>query len=42
MVSGKLVGGPLKEMMQFGAMATLSKPFGREDLLRTIAQVLEP
>lgn len=31
-ISGALTGGPLESIKQFGALTTLSKPFGREEL----------
>lgn len=32
-ISGELVGSPLSTVRKFGACATLSKPFGRHDLV---------
>lgn len=35
-ISGALVGGPLESMKRFGALTTLSKPFGRDELQAVI------
>ena len=35
-ISGELVGTPLSAIQRFGAVTTLAKPFGRDDLLRAI------
>jgi CheY-like chemotaxis protein len=40
-MSGKLTGDPLNIMRRFGAADTLSKPFTREELLRTVAGSLK-
>jgi CheY-like chemotaxis protein len=39
-ISGELVGGPLSMVERFGARATISKPFGRTELLATLKGVL--
>jgi CheY-like chemotaxis protein len=39
-ISGELVGGPLSVMQQFGAKASLSKPFGRAELVKVVQSVL--
>ena len=39
-VSGKLTGEPLKAVDKFGAFATLSKPFSREELLSIVDHAL--
>lgn len=39
-ISGALVGEPLETIRQFGARAVLSKPFGREELLRTVGEAI--
>jgi CheY-like chemotaxis protein len=39
-MSGELVGGPLSMVERFGARATISKPFGRTELLTTLRGVL--
>ena len=39
-ISGELVGGPLSMVEKFGARATISKPFGRTELLSTLRNVL--
>ena len=41
-ISGELTGNPLGAVKNFGASATLSKPFGREELLKTLSSVLQP
>lgn len=35
-ISGALVGGPLESIKRFGALTTLSKPFGRDELQAVI------
>lgn len=39
-ISGELVGEPLKAIRQFGAMTTLSKPFGRDELQAAVEYAL--
>ncbi len=39
-ISGELVGSPLSMMLQFGAKASLSKPFGRAELVKVVQSVL--
>jgi len=39
-ISGELVGTPLSVMQQFGAKASLSKPFGRAELVKVVQSVL--
>ena len=39
-ISGALTGGPLQAIQQFGAMTTLSKPFGKEELQAVIEYAL--
>ena len=39
-VSGQMTGAPLKAMVKFGAISCLSKPFGRDELLRAVTAVL--
>lgn len=41
-ISGELTGTPLNHINTFGARNTLSKPFGREELLQKINTVLHP
>lgn len=39
-ISGELVGAPLEGVCNFGAVATLSKPFGRKELNAVVSQAL--
>ena len=39
-ISGELVGSPLDAVRGFGACATLSKPFGRKELLNAVGDAL--
>lgn len=39
-VSGKLVGEPLQAVSSFGAFATLSKPFSRDELVAVLDHAL--
>jgi len=39
-ISGELVGSPLSAVEQFGACGTLSKPFGRKELLQAVQSAL--
>ncbi len=39
-VSGELTGAPLDAIQNFGAVSCLSKPFGREDLLKAVERSL--
>jgi CheY-like chemotaxis protein len=39
-VSGALTGEPLNAIKQFGAVTTLSKPFGQKELLDAVGQAL--
>jgi two-component system OmpR family response regulator len=40
-VSGELTGAPLQAMQNFGAMTTLSKPFGQSELLQAVERALQ-
>lgn len=39
-MSGALTGEPLEMMRQFGAVNVLSKPFGRDELIKALSQAL--
>ena len=40
-ISGELTGAPLEAISRFGAVSSLSKPFGGQELLQTIDQALK-
>lgn len=39
-ISGQVAGEPLNGIRQFGASATIAKPFGRDELITTVESLL--